>query len=170
MKTNRIYYYHIDDLGILYTYITEKNKKFYGSSSENVFIKDHQGYGLSECDPDRSISSYPKTFETLKKYLVKEHESLVAHWKQEFIKNKIQFGASLEEKLEHKDFIKKELEYVKNLKNAKNYSEIDKVYNEWNFDEEHIENLKEEYGEDCFKIRSQFKSKESKIEINNAPH
>jgi hypothetical protein len=166
VKSKRIYYYHIDDLGILYKYITQKDKKFCGSDFENVHIRDSQGYGLSMYEP-QSVSRYPRTFEALKRHLIEEQESWINHWEDEFTINKINFGASRKENTEHKNFIKKELEHLENLKNTKNYSEIDRVYNEWTFTKEFVECLKEDYGSNCFDFRNEDKSKESKVEIND---
>ena len=163
-NSNHIYYYQIDDFGILYKYINQKNKKFYGSNIENVFIKDDQGYGASLYE-SQSISTYPRTFEALKKHLVEDHEKQINYWNDQFIA--FEFESSRKEKLEHKNFIKKEREYVKNLKNAKNYPELDKIYNEWTFTKEFVECLKQDYGKNCFEFRAKDKSKESKIEINN---
>ena len=166
VKSKRIYYYHIDDLGILYKYITQKNKKLWGSTSENVCIKDNQGYGISLYE-SQSVSRYPRTFEALKKHLIEDHEEWICYWKDEFAGNKIEFGASDKEKLEHKNLIKGEREYVRKLKKAKNYPEIDKVYIKHTFTKEFIEDVKGDYGEDCFNLRNEAKSKESKIEIND---
>jgi hypothetical protein len=166
VKSKRIYYYHIDDLGILYKYITQKDKKFCGSDFENVHIRDNQGYGLSMYEP-QSVSRYPRTFEALKKHLIKDREEWIYYWKDEFVGNKIQFGASDKEKLEHKSLIKGEREYVRKLKKAKNYPEIDKVYIKYTFTKEFIEDVKGDYGEHCFDFRNEDKAKESKVEIND---
>ena len=166
VKSKRIYYYHIDDLGILYKYITQKNKKLWGSTSENVCIKDNQGYGISLYE-SQSVSRYPRTFEALKKHLIKDREERIYRWKDQFIEDTIGFGASDKEKLEHKSFIKAEREYVRKLKKTKNYPEIDKLYSEKTFTKEFVEDVKGDYGEDCFNLRNEAKSKESKIEIND---
>jgi lipoate-protein ligase A len=165
VKSKRIYYYHIDDLGILYKYITQKNKKLRSADPASVRIKNDEGYGLSDFCLDRSISIYPRTFEALKKHLVEDHEEWIEYHNDKFIS--FEFESGRKEKLEHKNFIKKEREYIENLKKTKNYPEIDKVFSEWTFTKEFVECLKEDYGSNCFDFRNQDKAKESKVEIND---